>query len=183
MKSWLPNAVCFQLVWVACVGGAAKGWWWAGPAAVAIFAAWQLPLSRWPRADMLLMLRRGVGLPSTALDTTRSDALARPAMEWFARSDRRTVDASPDSIIPSRRGKAHLWIAALLGVIAAAATRCRAAWSAVDWSDLNGSRVALALAWGIRADADEVANRLSPRRVPDVGEARLGHRVRFAVGR
>ena len=58
--SWLPNAVGFQLVWVAAVGGAARGLWWAGPAALLIFAALQLGFSRWRRADAALMLLAGV---------------------------------------------------------------------------------------------------------------------------
>ncbi|MFY8133761.1 MAG: DUF2878 domain-containing protein [Aquimonas sp.] len=51
----LANIVCFQLVWMATVGGAAQGLWWAGPLAVALFAAWQVPLSSAPRADLKLM--------------------------------------------------------------------------------------------------------------------------------
>lgn len=49
------NIVCFQLVWAIAVGGAAHGVWWAGPVAVLLFAAWQLPLSPAPRADLKLM--------------------------------------------------------------------------------------------------------------------------------
>lgn len=56
MRHWLPNALSYQLVWIAAVGGAARGWWWAGPVAVVLFAAWQLPLSRHRRADVLLCL-------------------------------------------------------------------------------------------------------------------------------
>jgi hypothetical protein len=55
VRSWLPNALGFQLVWLASVGGAAYGWWWAGPAALIPFAIWQIATSRWPRADLLLM--------------------------------------------------------------------------------------------------------------------------------
>lgn len=52
----LANIVCFQLVWMVAVGGAAHGLWWAGPVAVVLFAAWQLPLSPAPRADLKLMI-------------------------------------------------------------------------------------------------------------------------------
>lgn len=51
----LANLIGFQLVWMATVAGAAHGLWWAGPVAVAGFAAWQLPLSSAPRADLKLM--------------------------------------------------------------------------------------------------------------------------------
>ncbi len=58
--AWLPNALGFQIVWCAAVGGAARGWWWAGPLALAVFALWQLSISRWPAADMRLMLLAAV---------------------------------------------------------------------------------------------------------------------------
>ena len=51
----LANIVCFQLVWMITVGGAAQGLWWAGPLAALAFAAWQVPLSPAPRADLKLM--------------------------------------------------------------------------------------------------------------------------------
>ena len=54
--AWLPNVVGFQIVWIAAVGGAARGWWWAGPLALLIFASIQLPISRWRVADLKLML-------------------------------------------------------------------------------------------------------------------------------
>jgi hypothetical protein len=60
MKAWLPNMLAFQATWLAAVGGAGRGWWWCGPLALAVFAAWQLPASRWPRADALLMLVAGI---------------------------------------------------------------------------------------------------------------------------
>ena len=54
--AWLPNVVGFQIVWIAAVGGAARGWWWAGPLALLIFASIQLTISRWRVADLKLML-------------------------------------------------------------------------------------------------------------------------------
>lgn len=52
---FIANVVCFQLVWLATVAGAANGLWWAGPLAVLVFASWQVPLSANPRADLKLM--------------------------------------------------------------------------------------------------------------------------------
>jgi len=64
---WLPNVLGFQIVWCSAVGGAARGWWWAGPAALLLFAAWQLAVSRWRAADTWLMLfAAGLGF---AVDT------------------------------------------------------------------------------------------------------------------
>lgn len=59
MKHWLPNAIGYQLVWFATVIGAGRGLWWAGPAAFVLFAAWQLAVTRWRRADVLLCLAGG----------------------------------------------------------------------------------------------------------------------------
>lgn len=49
------NAALFQVVWFATVAGAGAGMWWAGLPALAAFAIWQLPRSRWPRADLALL--------------------------------------------------------------------------------------------------------------------------------
>ncbi|MGQ0800270.1 MAG: DUF2878 domain-containing protein [Pseudomarimonas sp.] len=54
--AWLPNVVGFQIVWIAAVAGAARGWWWAGPLALVIFASIQLTISRWRAADFKVML-------------------------------------------------------------------------------------------------------------------------------
>ncbi|MCG6117236.1 MAG: DUF2878 domain-containing protein [Aquimonas sp.] len=56
----IANALCFQLVWLATVAGAANGLWWAGPLAALAFAAWQVPLSECPRADLKLMATAAV---------------------------------------------------------------------------------------------------------------------------
>jgi hypothetical protein len=52
----VANVVLFQLCWVAFVGGAGVGRWWLGFPLLAGFAAWQLAISRWPRADVLLVV-------------------------------------------------------------------------------------------------------------------------------
>ena len=51
----IGNAIAFQVVWMSSVGGAARGWWWAGPLALLAFMLWQLPRSDCRRADMRLM--------------------------------------------------------------------------------------------------------------------------------
>lgn len=56
--SWLPvaaNAVGFNIVWAITVFGAAAGLAWAGPAALLVFAALQVPLSPRPRYDLAAM--------------------------------------------------------------------------------------------------------------------------------
>lgn len=61
MKLWI-NAICYQATWLIAIAGAARGWWWAGPAALALFAAWQLAVSAQRRADIqLLLAAAGIG--------------------------------------------------------------------------------------------------------------------------
>ncbi|MBS0569576.1 MAG: DUF2878 domain-containing protein [Proteobacteria bacterium] len=55
MNLWI-NAAFYQATWLAAVIGAARGWWWAGPALLAVFASWQLATSAQRRADTELML-------------------------------------------------------------------------------------------------------------------------------
>jgi hypothetical protein len=52
---WI-NVIFYQATWLAAIAGAARGWWWAGPAMFAAFAAWQLAVSRLRVADLKLML-------------------------------------------------------------------------------------------------------------------------------
>lgn len=51
---WI-NAIAFQIVWTCAVAGAAYGAAWAGPLAVALFAVYQLRVSRSARNDACLM--------------------------------------------------------------------------------------------------------------------------------
>lgn len=157
MKSWLANAVCFQLVWLAAVGGAARGWWWAGPVAVLLFAAWQLPLSHGPRADLLLMF--GTAALGFAIDTL----WVQLELMRF-RSPLPSESLAPAWIVAMWMGfaltlnhslaglKRHLWLAALLGLVGGplAYGVAERAWSAVQlhpeaWRVLG----ALALAWAL----------------------------------
>ena len=55
MNFWI-NVAFYQATWLAAIAGAARGWWWAGPAMFAAFAAWQLAVSRLRVADLELML-------------------------------------------------------------------------------------------------------------------------------
>jgi hypothetical protein len=156
MKTWLPNALAFQLVWLAAVGGAGRGWWWCGPLAVAVFAAWQLPASRWPRADALLMgVAAAVGF---AVDT----AWTRMGLMQFALPVP-WATAAPVWIVALWMGfaltlnhsmaalKSRRWAAVALGAIGGPVAYLVAqdAWQAVTlsrpaWQPL----AALAVAWG-----------------------------------
>lgn len=156
MKTWLPNAICFQLVWLAAVGGAAQGWWWAGPAALLAFAAWQVPLSRRPGVDVGLMLgAAALGFATDTLWVQLGLMRFSTPLPWSG--------VAPVWIVALWMGfaltlnhslaslKRHLALAALLGVLGGPLAYAVAdrAWSAVDLAEPTWSvLLALALAWG-----------------------------------
>lgn len=156
MKSWLPNALAFQAVWLAAVGGAGRGWWWSGPLALAIFAAWQLSTSRWPRADALLMGAAGVG--GFAVDTLWLQAglmqFVQP-VPWAAAAPVWIVALWMGFALTLNHSMAALkrrpWAAAALGAIGGPVAYLAAerAWQAVTLSQPSWQPLlALALAWG-----------------------------------
>ncbi len=55
MAGLLINLSAFQATWFAFVWGGAKGYWWLGFVFLVPFAAWQLAVTRWPRADLTLI--------------------------------------------------------------------------------------------------------------------------------
>lgn len=152
---WIPNAVAFQLVWLASVGGAGRGWWWAGPLALALFAAWQIPTSRWPAADLRLMA--GAAVLGFGVDTLWlrlglmefTTALPWPGVApvwivvlWMAFG--LTLNHSLSSL------KRRPWLAALLGLLGGPLAYYAAehAWGAVELGPTpTVALVALAVAW------------------------------------
>jgi hypothetical protein len=79
MAGKIINAVMLKIVWISCVWGGATGYWWLGVAAVAVFAAWQIPRSPRPLAEIkLAAIAAMVGL---VVDTAyiRTGLLAYPA--------------------------------------------------------------------------------------------------------
>jgi hypothetical protein len=66
MKSLL-NAAVFNAVWLAAVGGAARGWIWSGPAAAALAVVLQLALVPGRRRELGYILH--VGLVGSVADT------------------------------------------------------------------------------------------------------------------
>jgi hypothetical protein len=156
MKGWVANALCFQLVWLASVGGAARGWWWAGPLAVVAFAAWQLPTSRWPRADLLLMF--GAAVLGFLIDTlwVRLDLMRfTTPLPWSGLAPVWIVALWMGFALTLNHSlaglKRHLWLAAALGVVGGplAYGVAERAWHAVQFAQPSWiAYAALALAWG-----------------------------------
>ena len=158
MNAWLPNAIGFQVLWLAAVGGAGRGgWWWSGPLALIAFAAWQLPRSANARGDATLMaVLGGAGF---ALDS------AWAWLEWMEFAQPVPWPrAAPVWIVSLWMGfaltlnhslamlKAHPAWAALFGAVGGPLSYLVAerAWGAVQlaqptWQPL----LALALAWAI----------------------------------
>jgi hypothetical protein len=52
----LINVVFFQAVWLLCVGGAGKGYWWVGLPVMALFALYHFASTPWKKADAYLLL-------------------------------------------------------------------------------------------------------------------------------
>lgn len=180
MKAWLPNALAFQLVWIAAVGGAGRGWAWCGPLALLAFAAWRLPTSRWPRADGLLLgLTAVIGFGVDSLWVSSGlMAFAQPgpwqmlAPMWIVSlwaGFALTINHSMAAL------KAHLAWAALFGVLGGplAYGVAQGTWGAVvlsapTWRPL----LALAIAWGGLTPALlMLATWLQRRTAPDVADA------------
>jgi hypothetical protein len=55
VNNWI-NMVFYQATWIASVAGAGHGRWWPGLVVLLAFAAWQLTVSQWPRADIVLVI-------------------------------------------------------------------------------------------------------------------------------
>ena len=64
---FIGNLLSFQICWVAFVWGGANQRWWLGFIPLAVFSAWQLRATRWPRTDLVLI---GVGMLIGALIET-----------------------------------------------------------------------------------------------------------------
>lgn len=172
MSAWLPNAISFQLVWLASVGGAAHGWWWAGPLALVLFAAWQLPTSKWPRADALLMLVAGiVGIGIDTLWVQLDLMHFTTPLPWRGVAPIWIVSLWMGFALTLNHSlaslKRHLGIAGALGVLGGplAYWGAERAWLAVELADPTWLVLgALALAWGLVTPALLVlAERLEPR--------------------
>lgn len=156
MKAWLPNLIGFQIVWMASVGGAAQGWWWAGPAALLVFAGWQLAVSQVRRSDLrLVAFCAALGLLVDSLwvqagfmrfDAPLPDPRLAPVWivaMWIGFG--LTVNHSLSGL------KTLPWVAALLGLAGGplAYWAAERAWGAVEIADSPWPFVALAVSWGL----------------------------------
>ena len=160
MNNWI-NIAFYQVTWLAAIAGAARGWWWAGPAMLAAFALWQLAVSRQRVADVELMFCAAV--VGFAVDT----ACVRGGMLVYA-APVPSPDFAPVWIVALWMSfaltlnhslawlKRRLLLAAWLGAIGAPLAYWAAArgWSAVSFAAPPATALgALAIAWAILAPA------------------------------
>lgn len=160
MNLWI-NAVLYQATWLAAIAGAGHGWWWAGPAALAVFGAWQLMVSMQRRADLLLLVCAAVigFIVDSTLVQAGLLAFAAPvpwaqlAPVWIVAlwmSFALTLNHSLAYL------KSHLALAAVLGAVGAPVAYWIAAhaWQALHFVATPKLALgALALAWAVLAPA------------------------------
>ncbi|HMM56690.1 MAG: DUF2878 domain-containing protein [Proteobacteria bacterium] len=158
MNNWI-NIGFYQATWLAAIAGAARGWWWAGPAMLAVFAAWQLSVSNERRADLEVMACAAIA--GFAVDTlcvrggifTYAAPVPSPdfAPIWIVAlwmSFALTLNHSLTWL------KAHLALASVLGAVGAPLAYLAAArgWNALSFAARPALALgALAIAWAILA--------------------------------
>lgn len=158
MNNWI-NIAFYQATWFAAIAGAARDWWWAGPAMLAVFAAWQLRVSNERRSDLELMACAAVA--GFAVDSL----CVRGGMFTYA-SPVPSPDFAPIWIVALWMSfaltlnhslawlKAHPVIASVLGAVGAPLAYLAAAlgWNALTFVARPALALgALAFAWAILA--------------------------------
>jgi hypothetical protein len=169
VKAKFANLLGFQLVWFSAVGGAGRGWWWAGPLALLVFAALHFGLLPGRRADATLLLVCGaLGFAVDSLWVQLgwvqfASALPWPgaAPVWILSMWMGLALTLNHSLAPLRR---RPWLAALSGALAAplAYLAAASAWQAARL-DAGMLLPGLALAWAVLTPALlQLAARLQP---------------------
>ena len=171
MNKWI-NIIFYQGVWLLAVAGAARGWWWAGPVAVAIFAVVQLALSTSRRADFLLLcIAAAAGFAIDSL-FARSGALSYAApVPWTTLAPVWIVALWVNFALTLNHSlsylRSHLALAAILGAIGAPLAYWAAfnGWNAITFTGRPiGTLVVLAAVWAVATPVlCVIANRLIER--------------------
>jgi hypothetical protein len=168
---WI-NAISYQATWMIAIAGAARGWWWTGPAALAIFAGWQLAVSAQRRADALLMLY------AAAIGFVIDSALAQAnlinyaaAMPWPTLAPGWIVALWMSFALTLNHSLSYLKTHALAAVVLGAAGAPLAYLAAAHWGALTFPAAAsapallvLAVSWAVITPAlSHLAQTLSQR--------------------
>ena len=149
--------IFYQATWLTCVAGAGHGLWWPGLIVLAVFAAWQLMSSAWPRADASLAVI--VSLIGFALDSTFAQLGAmrfEAVVPWSGLAPIWMVALWTSFALTLNHSLAFLqpriWLAALLGGIGAPLAYWAASrgWHALAFPDEPFGVIAVtALAWAV----------------------------------
>jgi hypothetical protein len=101
MGNKLANAILFQIVWIACVGGGGAGIWWLGPLAVLVFGGWQLSTSRFRSSDLSMVLvaaTLGMAVERPLLAMVVG-GVAGPISYWFGATTWGAVDFTAPTFV------------------------------------------------------------------------------------
>jgi hypothetical protein len=152
---WI-NAILYQATWLIAIAGAARGWWWAGPLALALFAGWQLAVSAQRRADVLLLLYAaaiGFAIDSAFAQSNLIDYAA--AMPWPRLAPGWIVALWMSFALTLNHSlsylKTHAFVAAALGAIGAPLAYLAAAhWGALSFPAPSApALLMLAAGWAV----------------------------------
>jgi hypothetical protein len=165
---WI-NAIAYQATWLLAIGGAARGWWWLGPATAAVFALWQLRNSKQHRADARLLLYVVmIGFVVDSAFAASGMISYRAAVPWPELAPLWIVALWASFALTLNHSLAylqnHLRLAAVLGAIGAPLAYSAAArWEALGLAaPVTNSLLVLAATWALLTPALSVlAARLS----------------------
>lgn len=160
MTVWM-NAILYQATWLAAVAGAGRGWWWAGPAALALFAVWQFAASSQRRADAwLLLCAAAIGFAVDSAFVQSGLLVYAAPLPWPRFAPAWIVALWMSFALTLNHSlaylKSHLVLAAALGGIGAPLAYWAAAqgWSALTFlTNPATALAALAVAWALLAPA------------------------------
>ncbi|MEP6485096.1 MAG: DUF2878 domain-containing protein [Rudaea sp.] len=156
MNKWI-NLILYQSVWLLAVAGAARGWWWAGPIAVAIFAALQLAVSTSRRSDVVLIcIAAAAGFVIDSL-FARSGALSYASpVPWVSLAPVWIVALWVNFALTLNHSlsylKSNFVLAAALGGIGAPLAYWAAfkGWNAISFGESPiGTLIVLAFVWAV----------------------------------
>ncbi len=160
MNLWI-NAILYQATWFTAIAGAGRGWWWAGPAALTVFAFWQLAVSRQRRADIILLLcTAAVGFVIDSMFADTGLLHYASALPWAHLAPIWIVALWMSFALTLNHSlgylKSHLLLAAALGGVGAPLAYLAAAraWGALSFPDAPlPTLILLAVLWALLTPA------------------------------
>lgn len=159
MRSLL-NVIGFQMVWNAAVGGAAQGWWWAGPLALAVFFALHMVFHRnWQDDARLMAIAAAMGLVVDSAWVQAGWMVFDTAVPWPSLAPVWIVAMWMGFALTLNHSLAFLkgrpWLGAWLGLLGGplAYWAAERGWAAVQIQPTFHPYLALGLAWAMLTPA------------------------------